>query len=235
MKGWRVFWGILFVLVAVLLILDALGIITPYVSIFGEITFWQIAGGLFFLSGAISLISNGQFWTAFVPLGFIFMIFERNIAFACGIENGDIINNWLLFGCTLLLSAGFMFLIPKKKKKNHLKICVNGREKNKSSIGHSEKYVDCATFDEVSFENNLGALEIRFENVEMYRGGGELDIENNLGATEIYIPSTWRLKTDIDSSLGSVEIIGEASEDENAPLITITGDNNLGSIEINIQ
>jgi predicted membrane protein len=87
----------------------------------------------------------------------------------------------------------------------------------------------------VSFENNLGALEIRFKNVEMYRGGGELDIENNLGATEIYIPSTWRLKTDIDSSLGSVEIIGEASEDENAPLITITGDNSLGSIEINIQ
>jgi hypothetical protein len=101
MKGWRVFWGILFVLVAVLLILDALGIITPYVSIFGEITFWQIAGGLLLLSGVVSLIKSGQFWTAFVPLGFIFMIFERNIAFACGIENGDIINNWLLFGCTL--------------------------------------------------------------------------------------------------------------------------------------
>lgn len=236
MKGWRVFWGIMFVLIAVLLILDAVGVITPYVSMFGEVTFWQIAGGLFLLSGVVSLIKSRQAWMSFVLLGFIFMIFERNIAYMCyGNENHDIINNWLLFGCSLLFSAGFMFLIPKKKRKKNVKICVNGDAEHTTSIGHSEKYVDCATFDEVSFENHLGALEIRFENVEMYRGGGELDIENNLGATEIYIPSTWRLKTDIDNSLGSVEIIGEASEDENAPLITITGDNSLGSIEINIQ
>jgi predicted membrane protein len=98
----------------------------------------------------------------------------------------------------------------------------------------SEKYIDCSTFEEEYFENKLGALEIRFENVDTYRGGGVLHVENHLGATEIYVPSSWNVKCNVENSLGSVEVNGEGSEDENAPTITITGENHLGAVEINI-
>ena len=106
MKG-KIFWGLGFIAIALLLILDAVGVLAPVTDMVGGVTFWQIFGGVALLCGVVAVIFAGEPWTVFVLLGFIFMIFERNIAYVCGLENEDIINNWLVFGCSLLLSAGF--------------------------------------------------------------------------------------------------------------------------------
>lgn len=238
MKGWKIFWGLAFIAIAVFLILEALGVIAPITSVVGEITFWQAVGGIALACAIVSLLATGQVWEIFVLLGFLFMIFEKNIAYVCGIEGGDIINNWLVFGCSLLLSAGFMFILPsgkRKKKKNRsgASVVINVKD---NELGAAEVYIDCEEFGNTDMErsvsNKLGALEVHFENADKYRGGATLHVENKLGATEIYVPKNWKIKYgDVNVSLGSLDVeAGEWGDDD--PMLILKGEVKLGSIEV---
>lgn len=239
MKGWKIFWGLVFIATAVLLILEAVGVLSPVVSVFGNITFWQIVGGVLLLAAAVSALISGEIGGAVILLGFVFMVFERNIAFVCNLGSADIINNWLLFWCTVLLSIGFAFLKPKGWKKSKRAKNKDGRNFNAkiNEMGASEIYIDCERFGteytEQFISNHLGAFEVTFENVESYKGGGTIRIENNLGATNICIPKSWRVIHDVNCSLGAFEQ-GENDKTlgDDAPIIHIVGSTHLGAIEI---
>ncbi len=234
MKTGKIFWGLALVILAVLLILDAVGVMAPITGGLGDITFWQVFGGACVLYAAIHLIVSRQVWMSIIFFGFLFMIFERNIAFVCGLGSANIINNWLLFGCTLLLSIGLSMIFPTRKrgKVKHRKRGKLTFTANENNMSHADVYIDCASFTEEFVENNLGATEVHFDNADEYVGGGVLHIENNLGATEIYVPRAWKIESDISNSLGSVEIEHDGKRPEGAPIIKIVGSNSLGAIEI---
>jgi len=69
-----------------------------------------------------------------------------------------------------------------------------------------------------------------FENTDKYEGGGVLEIENNLGAMTINVPSSWHIIMQIDNSLGASSRPSEDNPD--GPVITIKGENNLGSVAV---
>lgn len=238
MKAFKIFLGLAFIAVAVLLILEALGIAVSITGVIGEISFWQVIGGLFLISGIFKLLVSGKFWEIFVPLGFLFMIFERNIAYIAGMESDDIINNWLVFGCSILLSAGFMFILPGRKKKKNRKnksgISVNVNLKD-NEFGSAATYIDCEEFGntvmEQSVKNKFGALEVRFDNVESYKGGGTLHVDNHFGAVEICVPKSWRIIDNIDVHLGVIDLDNDG-DPQDGPTLTIEGDISLGAIDI---
>lgn len=245
MKFSKIFWGLGFIAIAVLLILEALGVLTPVTSLFGEITFWQAAGGIALLCGIVSCIATLEFGGAMVLLGFLFMIFERNIAFVFFKGgNGDIINNWLVFGCSLLLAAGFSILLPsrwkmkyRKKKKNKKKRksdSFSGISNEKSNkMGASEIYIDCAQFGteytEQVVKNNFGALDVHFENVDSYKGGATLEIENDFGAIDVHVPRSWKVTHNIKCTMGVFDIEhnnGDDDDDDDDDIKTRSDDNN---------
>lgn len=234
MRAWKIVFGLVLIAIAMLLMLEAVGIIDPVTSIIGEITFWQAVGGIGLISGIVMLLSAGQLWLIFVPLGFLFMIFEKNIAYICGIEGGDVMHNGLVFGCSILLTTGFMFLVPiKKKKKKDKNVFVNI---NSNEMGSSVVYINCEEFGnsdmERSVKNRLGALEVHFENAASYKGGATLYIENELGAIYIYIPKNWRVNCDnVNVSLGTLEVEDEDESDE-TPILILEGKVSLGAVEV---
>ena len=228
MKFNKIFWGIGFILLAVTLLLNALGIIAPFTSAIGEVSFIAILGGLLLLSYVIERLIKGKFGEIFPPLALIFMIFEKNIAILCGRDDFNIINNWLLFGCACLLQLGFNILLPKGERR------VKGKRyrfKKHVSLGSAVKYIDAENFRDENIENDLGSCVIRFENADKYTGGGVLHVENNLGSMVIEVPSSWRFIHNIDNSLGSVQADVDGGNPDGA-LLTIKGENNLGSLAI---
>ncbi len=230
MKAWKIFWGVGFILLAVALILNAIGVVPPLESVVGEISFIAIVGVLLLLSWVIERLCRGKISEIFIPLSFIYMIIEKNIAYVCGLEDPDILNNGLVFGCAALLWLGFSILESgiKKKKRKKFKVLHKTSE---SSLSSSEKYIDASDFTEEWFENDLGALAVHFENTDEYQGGGILHIDNNLGATKIFVPSSWNFIHDIDNSLGAVNADVDGG-DPNGPQLIIKGKNNLGAISI---
>lgn len=242
MKAWKIFWGLGFILLAVALILNAIGVVPPLESVVGEISFIAIVGVLLLLSWVIDRLVRGKIGEIFIPLAFIYMIIEKNIAYVCGLEDPDILHNGLVFGCAVLLQIGFSIIfsgIRKKRKRKKFRVVhksggSSSTKTNESSFTSAEKYIDSSDFTEEWFENNLGALSIHFENADEYQGGGVLHVENNLGATKIYVPSSWSYIHDIDNSLGGVNADVDGG-DPSGPKLIIKGENNLGAIQIEYE
>ena len=233
---WKLFWGFGFILLAAALVLDAFGVFAPLLSIFGEISVWAIIGGLLLLCFALSELIKGNIGNFFFPLALIFMIFEKNIAilFDIGDENGNIINNWLLLLVSVLLGIGFSILFSgvkrrKRRRKNGCAWSCGEGMKIRGSVGSSVRYIDCDGFKFEEVENNLGSCTVFFENEDKYEGGGVLSVDNNLGSMVITVPEEWHIVVRVDNSLGSVNI---PKHNGQGAVLTITGDNNLGSIII---
>ncbi len=233
MKAWKIFWGLGFILLAVALILNAIGIVPPLESVVGEISFIAIVGVFLLLSWVVERLCRGKISEIFIPLAFIYMIIEKNIAYVCGLDDPDILHNGLVFGCAALLWLGFSILESgiKKKKRKKFKVIHKTSE---SSLSSSEKYIDASDFTEEWFENDLGALSIHFENADEYQGGGVLHVDNNLGATKIFVPSSWSYIHDIDNSLGAVNADVDGGNPD-GPQLIIKGENNLGAIQIEYE
>lgn len=113
--------AIALLIVAVVLVLYGLGIGTTIFTV----PLYKLLLGLLGVSYVISKLFFGddlrERFCIFVALSFLFMIFEKEIAALAGLENSNIINNWLLFLAAALADIAIAMLIPKKKKVLHVK------------------------------------------------------------------------------------------------------------------
>ena len=226
MKIWKMFFGLLCILIATMGLLDAIGVIAPMESIFGALSWIQIACGLFILALIINDVFKFKIVEAVFFLSILFMIFEKNIAFMCDLPSANIINNWLLLLLTTLFCIGLSFILPKKKNKHRKEATVN------FSLGSNSIYIDCSDFNEERYiKNDMGSTTVKFENTEAYTGGGTIDIHNHMGSVTVTIPKEWSVICDMDNSLGSIDC-DYTSFSSAGPSIKITGENHLGSVDI---
>ena len=240
MKAWKIFIALGLILVAVLLILDAANVLSPLTSVIGEISAFRIALGLFLLAFTAERIVKGKLHEIFLPLALIFMLFEKNVAMLLGMENPNIVHNGILVLAAILLSVGFSMLfgnVKKKRIRRKVSAQINSSakyeysdNKTKCSLGSSAVYIDCETLSPRFIENNLGACSVYFENTEKYAGDGSIHVENNLGSMTIHVPAAWSVVNMIESSLGNVH--APKCEKTDAPVLTVYGENNLGSVSI---
>ena len=233
MKLGKIFWGLGFILLAVALILNAVGVLTPFTSFVGEISWLSVLAAILLLAFIIFLIVKGKIGGIFVPLSFIFMLFEKNIAHVCRLEDDNIINNGLVFGCACLLHLGFAIILPKRSPHKFRAVKCDGHKfhRSRSSLDSCVKYIDAESFFEEYVENSLGACSIKFANAEKYSGGGTLHVDNSLGAMSIEVPSSWSFVHDIDNSLGSVSADHDGGNPD-GPILRIEGENSLGALSI---
>ncbi len=228
MRKKSIFWGLVLICAAVLIIIDAFGQGMGWLN---NIPVLKIVLGVLCLSWAVGELWKKRVPNIFFPLSFIFLIFESNIAAAVGMASDNIMSNWLVLLCALLLTVGTSIIFPNSF--SHIskisKVCTgsgNGHDYSGSSV----KYIDCSTFASCDINNELGSREVFFENTELYTGNGTLNVNNRLGSLEIHVPKDWHINCDVNNSLGSVEM--SSSGKQGGLILNIIGTNRLGSIEI---
>ncbi len=256
----KIAWGLLIIGIAVFCILQALGVLGSFTSVFGEISVWKLLVGICLLAIILKCIFKLEIEGIFVPLGFLFMLFEKNIAFACGVDE-NIINNWLVFGCSLLLSIGFGLILPKRRKRfkmkknfkvknGHIRVDVDNDDRIEVEAEDNDdfdeddfddadgdfctantRYFDGATFKRGYVMINMGATDVRFENADKYQGGGILKLDCKMGAMTVYVPDEWCVVTNIENVMGSVDNDHHCTNPD-APVLTIIGKCKMGSIDI---
>lgn len=229
MKTQKLFWGLGFLLAATLIILDVVGVIPTLLSAAGEVSVFSLILGLLLLSYALARLFKGKISAIFFPLAFIFMLFEKNIAVLCGLEGDNIVNNWLVLLVALLLHVGVTILLPSRRMGRWHRRHTVHRE---NALSSSTVYVNCNDFTPNTVSNKLGECTVHFQNVDSYRGGQTLTVSNDLGSMTINVPASWMVITDIDNSLGALDTPAQA--DNGGPILYIKGDNNLGSLDINL-
>ena len=217
-KSKKVFWGIILILAAILLLIDQTALVNT------NIPTAKIILGVFCLYWLVGEAVKKRFYGIFFPIACIFMLFEKNIASLVSESKTDLISNWVVILCAVLLAVGTALItakpkIRKPKKENKVRFC------------EASTYIDCNGFSEKRIENNLSKLNIYFENVEAYSGGGILIIENSLGNCNINVPSEWHVNLKIENNIGKVSIPSEWAK--GGKELTVKGENNLGAITIN--
>ncbi len=235
-RFWAIFWSLALILTAVLIILDELNVTLPFVAVFGEVSLLSLVLGFLLIVSVIYYLINGLIGAIFFPLAALFMVFEKNIAAACGLSDPDIINNWLVVLAAILLGVGFGLLFPKKRHKGHRNKSIEGSAEDtmnghraSSSFGESTIYIDSAEMIPNEIENGFGECRVYFENIENYKGNCELYVKNGFGDLRIFVPSAWCIKTDISNGLGDVKVPSSYSD---GPILTIRGKNSFGEIRI---
>ena len=221
----KIIIGILLVVAAVLIVVDALGVLAPISGFMGPVSLFRIVLGVILLYYIIIRLIKGRVASIFIPLALIFMLFEPNIAHMAGLEDPNIINNWIVLLSAVVLTVGFHLIFgTARSDSKHIN----------ANFGQTTEYIDSGDFNETKkVENNFGACNVYFSNAENYNGEGTLNLENNFVVTTVNVPSTWKVDVDVENNLGSTTRTGTGSE--NGPKLTITGENNLGNVRININ
>lgn len=233
MKNRNWFWGIF-------LILSAIFVIASQLGSFGQVGVLSVIASILLLALIIQSISRRNFFGIFISLAFLYMIYTEPFGFVY-------INPWLLIFSAILLSVGFEVLFRKSPKKYSKKISNKNIESQmygsdgiddnnpniKVSFGHSSKRLHSDNLQSGQFIVSFGALEVFFDQAIINPEGAEIFVDCSFGAMELFIPRHWQVVEKINSTLGGVENSSRYARPEpGAPVLTITGNVQLGSIEI---
>ncbi len=238
MKASKILFAIMLILTAITVILYGIEVSidnsgeTPWSVIGGEyLSLWQVFGGIvclyWLLNTLITKKTLRKKLKIFFPLAALFMIFEKNIAIAYRVENGNIINNWLVIGAALLLSAAVDIIIPRRKSD----AVVSKSENYFSSTMSSHYYCLDSTKSSHVLKNRLGELTASFQNTEFACDTVYLELTNQLGGMNITVPSEWTVECNVDTKLAETYVRPNATKGGSTKLI-VSGENHLGELKI---
>ena len=232
MKKQKIFWGIFFIVAALLIIISKLGLM-PDVGVFSIfatiVLLWMLIQGLKYIN----------FYEIMFAIAFLCIIYDEPL----GIEA---LTPWTVLAAALLFSIGLSMLFHGKRKYHHH---INIAGKSHSAFGESSeqfndehlvcennfsaaiRYVNSNNFRGAHLENNFGSLTVYFDNALIQGGSAQVSIENNFGATTLYIPKEWKVVTNLEHSFGNIDEYGTSVGSSDITLY-IRGETNFGHIEL---
>lgn len=221
-----IFLALAIILLAGLLLTDAiLGAVG--VPFFEEISLGKCFLGVVlaasFLNGLFNLYA-GRF---FLSAAFLFMLFEGEIAKYAGMKEDNILSNWLVFFCAVLLAIGFSMLLSRfRERKKHKNFIKYGAKHLHNRFESTVRYAD-STVSKHVFENRMGNLDVYFDNVDRYEGGTEVLLANHMGRIVVHVPAKWCIECSVKNHTGQVSA---KRGDPEGKKIYITGTNHIGQI-----
>lgn len=230
MKGKNIFWGLF-------LLISAALIIASQVTSFGTISAVSILATVFLAAIIISSVARMEFFGMFVPMAFLYMIYNEPLDL-------PFIRPVILVVSAILVSVGCSLIFKKRRKKNtyvnnsyYSKMNESVNDNNptvKSSMGSSSKYLRADSLQGGQLTVSFGELSVYFDQVRLNQAGAEIFVDCNLGSLKLYIPRHWNVVDKIGATLGAVQNnTGQAQPVLTEPLLTLSGNVKLGSVEIN--
>ncbi len=219
----RIFWGLLLLGVAVVLILEGIGVGDVYgVSIPG------VGLGILLITWLVYLIAKKRYYMVFLPLGLFYtFVVDKPLAKALGVtklsQDGRIVAWWIVLIASLLLCIAFKVLFTKK---NVIDTGVKASESHR--LGDSTVYFDAANLHNALITENVGKMNVYIANREQYEGDGIITIRENVGVITLHIPANWAVVNEVHENLGSVSIPENDTPAEKTITVVVT--ENVGRI-----
>ena len=242
-------WGIAFLLVAALLVVNYLGF---GFGVLGELSFWSIIFAALAVIVLVSNIASLSIASLPLPLAALYYIFQTPLGWPQ-------IGFWPLALVTLLLICGLHILLPRKFRdgdlivvnmggKNSRKRRASGSEDSAGttvddgdpnnpyigvSFGSATRYLHADCLQSAELYCGFGGMEVYFDNVQLSPEGADVNVSCRFGGVEIFVPSHWRVINDMSATVGSAEVSRKLkSNDENAPTIRLTGHVSFGGVDV---
>lgn len=239
----NIFAGIMFLVIAVFVIVSAMGV-------FGQIGFWTLVFTPFLVAWFVVSICKVSFGGVLFSLAFFAVMYDEML----GIER---LTPWPVLLAAMFGSIGLKLLFDKRKNwrigrlgskvgKPHFEfefssddegssteLCVEMEHYFKSDECFSEvtKYINCQALRKADISNSFGSSTIYFDGAVLDQGHALVNVDNSFGHLILYIPKTWQIKLNVERSFGNCEIFGEYSG-EGDNILYVSGETSFGEIEI---
>ena len=237
MKTKKIFWGLFFIAAAVLIILNQIGAFGVF-----HWNLWNLLITIIFIPVIITGIYHRHFFPFFFGIAFVLIFNAKPL----GIQT---LVPWTVLAAALLLSIGFSVLIKPRKGWHNFHqdysrsyhhgeyetvdhVDVDGNEVNcRVSMGGSSKYLHADNLRTAHFDCSLGYLKVYFDNAALHPDGATAYVDCSLGSMELFIPRSWNVQLNVETSLGDTSEKGHPRGTE-GPILVITGRVSLANLTI---
>ena len=229
MKEERIFWGVLFILAGVFLIISKLGYF-PNVNVFSLLL------TVFLVVIIVKSLPRFNFPGILFPIAFICIIYDKQLGITA-------ITPWTVLIAALLGSIGLSIIFHKHIKWiNNKWNCEDYKFEKidvedeshvvfKNSFGDSTKYINTDKFEQADFDCSFGAMKVYFDNAIMSNGNAIVRINASFSGIELYIPKTWNVDNKTNVFFGSVNEKNKNNQITTNNL-TLVGDISFSGVEI---
>lgn len=232
-QGRKIFWGIIFIIGALALLVVKLGYLEG-------IGFWSILFTIVLFGILVDGIISRSFGQILFPLAFLIIVHDEFL----GLEA---ITPWPVLGAALLGTIGLSILFPNQGWKKHMDVKSKMKGKHmgisdedvlegeqiwfSNSFGESVKYLSGQEISRVQLKNSFGEMVIYFDGALLKNGAAEVYVETSFGETVLYIPKEWTVINDLKAVFGESDEQGPHMSDGSATL-HIYGNVSFGECEI---
>lgn len=231
MKRKDLFWGLLLILAAVLIIVNQFGVFAG-VSMF-EIVLTVILAGII-----IKSIMRINFWGILFPLALIGIIYANEL-------NITHFTPWPILMTALLFCIGLSMIF--KRPFNHFhqfhhyhhdhsfSNVSNAQNDNvvncSANFGECLKYVTSPNFERADIKCSFGSVKAYFDNAIIPSGNADIYLDVSFGDAELYIPRSWKVVNDVHVFLGDMDE-RHRNQDTTSSVVTIHGNISFGDVKI---
>lgn len=219
----NLFWGLFFILSAVLVIVSQLG--EPQIHLVNLVL------SIFLIAISVKSLFRFNFFGILFPLAFIAILYAEPL----GITN---LTPWPILGSALFASVGLSFLIHPRRyfhhHDEHFEKIIDTPDDSMIdfhvSCGSSIKYINNDNFEGGTIRCSCGAMKVYFDHATLSKKGAKVYLDISLSGVELYIPKNWNVVNRINTTMGGVEEKGKS--DKSGPEIILMGNVNLSGVEI---
>lgn len=241
MKKNNIYWGMIFIIMAALIVVNGLGLIDG-------VGVWSIIFTVLFGAALLDGIVKLHVTTILFSLAFLAVIWSEQLH----IES---ITPWPILFAALLSSIGINMIFGKKNKKwkndysdgshyysNEEKYSegnVNVEQDSgevvtcESKFAGTVKYITSDNLRKVYVRNEFSGMSIYLDKATVPSKKLEMEIKNSFGGLEIYIPANWIVENRVDCTFGGFDEEGtKAPTDAQSVTVVINGSANLSGVTI---
>jgi len=229
MKKERIFWGVLFILAGIFMIISKLGY-------FPDMNVFSLLLTVFLVVVIVKSLLRLNFSGILFPIAFICIIYDKQLGITA-------ITPWTVLIAALFGSIGLSMIFHKHIKWiNHNHNCedyefekIDVEDEShvgfKNSFGDSIKYINTDKFEQADFDCSFGAMKVYFDNAVMSNENAIVRINASFSGMELYIPKTWNVNDKTNVYLGSVSEKNRNNQTTTNNL-TLVGNVSFSGVEI---
>lgn len=228
MKKEKWFWGLFFILAAVLLIISKMGILNTGVSI------GMLFLSVIFVATLIKSVLHINIPGIMFSLAFICIIYAEPLGITA-------LTPWTVLGAALLGSIGASIIYHPKNKWYHsrhfdesfsdIETIAGSQMTMETSFGSSIKYVNSEEFKSVNVRCSFGAMKVYLDHAIVPDNEAIMNMDVSFSGVDLYVPRNWKVVSKLNSSFGGVEEKGRYEQDGTVTLI-LTGKISFAGVNI---
>lgn len=232
MKKQRWFWGIFFLLSAVLLVASQMGWVSARIS------FWSIIITLFLIAAFIQSLVHKTITGMIFSVAFLCMVYAEPL----GIKH---LVPWTILGAAFLVSVGLSLLFHAgtgwridryrhrraTDKTEETTINDDSYTQLSGSMNSSIQYVQAQNFKRADIDVYAAGMKVYFDNTIIKEDNAEINITASFSGVEFYVPREWRIEDRVNSFLAGIEEKGRPSA-EDGPTVLLKGNLKLSGLVI---